>query len=206
MKIFRLYKWPVVALFFTTLSGCSLVNGYLSDSQQEVGYYRIYDVKTTETPQTLIAKLQDTIAAEAQANFFVSSTYLNSHSQKPSRFQPLGLVDPHQKGMDPKDPRFAGYRAISCPRSAWTANAVRNDGTYFQACLYVYKGGYQLDLFARYLKKQGKMAGLTTSVINYVGHDTDETWAEAFFNQIPQELRSSLNAQVKLVESLPISQ
>lgn len=198
-------RFSFLALTALSVAGCSSMNAYLGESEQEVGYYRIYDVQTTASGKAVIDVLQKSIASDgAKANFSYSPYYLKVKPQKAERFIPLGLINPMQAKMSPNAPEFAGYVGISCPRSAWTANTVRNDGTYLQACLYPYKHGYQVSLFARFLKKRGKLSDMTSSVVNYAGHDTDESWAEHLFEQVPAKLRKDLSAQVDLLESLPV--
>ena len=126
-------RFSLLALTALSVAGCSSVNSYLGESEQEVGNYRIYDVQTTASGKAVIDVLQKSIASgEANANFSFSPYYLKAKLQKAQRFIPLGLINQMQAKMSPNALKFAGYVGISCPRSAWTANAVRNDGTYLQ--------------------------------------------------------------------------
>lgn len=199
------FRFALLASTAFLITGCSSMNSYLGESEQEVGYYRVYDVQTTASGKVVIEVLQKSITSDGvKANFSFSPYYLKTKPEKAERFMPLGLLDPKQAKMSPNTPEFAGYVGISCPRSAWTANAVRNDGTYLQACLYPYKQGYQVSLFARFLKKRGKFSEVTSTVVNYAGHGTDESWAERLFMQVPDALRKDLPAQVDLIDSLPV--
>ncbi len=204
MSVKHLFSLCLLGGAVALLSGCSSVSSYFdAASEQQVGYYRIYDVKTQVPAETVIALLQETISAEANANYSVSPYYLKNRPNKPGRFHALGLIDERQSKMSPNNPNFAGFIGIHCDRSGWTANAVRNDGTYVQACLYPYKEGYHVDLFARYLKKRGTIAEVTTSVVNYAGRNTDETWAEGLFTKVTDVMKARLQTNVELVDSLP---
>ena len=81
MSVKHIFSLCLLGGVAALLSGCSSVSSYFdASSEQQVGYYRIYDVKTQVPAETVIALLQETISAEANANFSVSPYYLKNLS------------------------------------------------------------------------------------------------------------------------------
>ena len=70
------------------------------------------------------------------------------------------------------------------------------------ACLFQYKEGYHLDLYAVFTKKEGGLLQISRDMANaMVG--TPEEWTEKTFLDIVRSIRTSTGADITLLEAQP---
>ncbi|MFL6671825.1 MAG: hypothetical protein ACJ8LG_00870 [Massilia sp.] len=180
------------------LAGCSTGDGNMFASKDKtVEYYRVFDLKTDAAGAT-VAK-----AATDGLNRNVS----NATMSMPADAQVLDQPG-HFKMTDPAAsvPGAPIARGPSCEGASWTAKATPRvsggDNMNMVACLFPYKGGYHLDMYAVFNKKEGgwlewprRMSGRLMG--------TPEKWTDKAMLDVVRSIRESTGAQVALVEAKP---
>lgn len=94
----------------------------------------------------------------------------------------------------------------TCDGAVWTATAKRevsgSNALNLYACLWQYKAGYHLDLYAVFTKQTGGLMQLSREMANaMVG--TPEEWTEKTFQDIVRQIHSETGAEIALREAQP---
>jgi hypothetical protein len=187
------------AVTAATLAGCSTGSGSnpLASHSTTVEYYRVFDIKT-EVPAPTVAKaatdginrnLKDAVVAAPPG---VEATELPGHFK---------IADP--TSAPPGAPVAKGP---SCDGAAWTAKATpRVRGTEdmnLVACLFPYKSGYHLDMYAVFTKPEGGIMQWPRRLSGaFLG--TPEKFTESTMMDVVRAIRESTGAKVSLVEAKP---
>jgi len=182
------------------LAGCSSVNGgnnSLAARDTTVEYYRVFDIKT-EAAAATVAK-----AASEGINRNVKDAQVTT----PAGVQVTELPG-HFKIADPTSaaPGTAVDKGPSCDGAAWTAKAapkVRgSDNMNLVACLFPYKNGYHLDMYAVFTKQEGGWLTWPRRVGGMM-LGTPEKFTEATMMDLVRAIRKGTGANVSLVEAKP---
>lgn len=201
-------KLPVLATIVAlAVSGCGTTNNYLAEKKQTVEYYRIFDVKTAANRQAVAKAASNGIgrnANNAQEVTPIPST--GEIPEKPGRFK---LVNPFQGSTFAALAGGAGslgIRMATCEGASWTAKAERrvsgSNNLNLTACLFQYKDGYHLDLYAVFTKQEGGLLQISRDMANaMVG--TPEEWTEKTFLDIVRSVRTNTGAEIALLEAQP---
>lgn len=189
------------------LSGCGTANNYLVQKQRTVEYYRIFDLKTSASRQTVAKAASDGLGRNV--NSAEEATPIPSSSELPATPGRFKLVNPFEGTA------FAalaarggsvGMRVATCDGASWTATAKRNiqgsNSLRLTACLFQYKEGYHLDLYAVFVKQEGGIFQVSRDMANAVV-GTPEEWTEKTFLDIVRSIRNATSAQVALLEAQP---
>jgi len=99
-----------------------------------------------------------------------------------------------------------GIKIAQCDGAVWTAKAnrriKRRSNLNLTACLWQYKDGYHLDLYANFQKEEGGVLEISRQMANaMVG--TPEQWTEKTFLDIVRSIQSKTNAQITFLEGYP---
>jgi hypothetical protein len=183
----------------TTLGGCSTDGGGnpLASRSTTVEYYRVFDIKT-EVPAQTVAK-----AASDGINRNVKDAVLAT----PSGVEATELPG-HFKIADPASapPGMPVAKGPSCDGAAWTAKATpRVRGTEdmnLVACLFPYKSGYHLDMYAVFTKPEGGLMQWPRR-LGGIFLGTPEKFTESTMMDVVRAIREGTGAQVSLVEAKP---
>lgn len=201
-------KFPVLpTIVALAISGCGTTNNYLAEKKQTVEYYRIFDVKTAANRQAVAKAASNGIGRNT--NNAQEATPISSSGEipeKPGRFK---LVNPFEGS---KFAAFAGgagslgFRMATCEGASWTAKAERrvsgSNNLNLTACLFQYKEGYHLDLYAVFTKQEGGLLQISRDMANaMVG--TPEEWTEKTFLDIVRSIRANTGAEIALLEGQP---
>jgi hypothetical protein len=113
----------------------------------------------------------------------------------------------HFKMADPTSaPPGAGGKGPTCEGAAWTAKAaprVRGgDNMNMVACLFPYKTGYHLDMYAVFTKPEGGWLYWPRRLGGAI-MGTPEKFTENTMMDLVRSIREGTNAQVTLVEAKP---
>lgn len=181
------------------LAGCSTGNGgnSLAARDTTVEYYRVFDIKT-EAPAETVAK-----AASNGINRNVKDAQVTT----PAGAQVTELPG-HFKIADPTAaaPGTAVDKGPSCDGAAWTAKAAPkvhgSDNMNLVACLFPYKSGYHLDMYAVFTKPEGGWLAWPRRVGGMV-LGTPEKFTEATMMDLVRAIREGTGANVSLVEAKP---
>lgn len=201
MKKFLL---PLFVLFVT--AGCGTVNNALVEKRKTVEYYRIFDIKTTADRQNVIEAASNGLGMNVNDAQEASPIFTDEVPEKPGKFK---LVNPFQGSA------FAalassggnlGFKVATCDGAVWTAQATRSiagsDELRLTACIFPYKEGYNLDLYATFTKLQGGLMQISRSMAAaMVG--TPEEWTEKTFLDIVRNIHTQTNADIKFLEGYP---
>jgi hypothetical protein len=180
------------------LAGCSSTgSSSLAARDTTVEYYRVFDIKT-EVPAETVAK--------------AASEGINRNIKDAQVLTPAGVqvtdLPGHFKIADPTSapPGTAVEKGPSCDGAAWTAKAaprVRgSDNMNLVACLFPYKSGYHLDMYAVFTKPEGGWLAWPRRVSGmFMG--TPEKFTEATMMDLVRAIREGTGANVSLVEAKP---
>jgi len=182
------------------LAGCSTGTSNLFTSRDRtVEYIRVFDIKTEAAGQAVTRAASEGISRNVNNATLATPLPDSAEVQdQPGRFK---LADP--AGAPPGS---APVRGPSCEGASWTAKAnpdVRgSQDMNIVACLFPYKGGYHLDMYAAFTTKEGGWLAWPRRAYGYVA-GTPDKYAERTLLDIVRTIRESTNAQVALVEAKP---
>jgi hypothetical protein len=181
------------------LAGCSSVgdSNMFASKEKTVEYYRVFDIKTAAAGQEVVKAATDGI------NRNVNNATLDTPAGAEVQEQPG-----HFKMTDPASapPGAAVARGPSCEGAAWTAKAapqVRGgENMNMIACLFPYKNGYHLDMYAVFTKREGGWLEWPRRMTGKV-MGTPEGWTDKAMNDVVRTIRETTGAEVALVEAKP---
>jgi hypothetical protein len=181
------------------LAGCTSDGGGNTFASRDttVEYYRVFDIKT-DVPAETVAK-----AASEGINRNIKDAQVST----PAGVQVTDLPG-HFKIADPTSapPGTAVEKGPSCDGASWTAKAaprVRgSDNMNLVACLFPYKSGYHLDMYAVFTKAEGGWLAWPRRVSGmFMG--TPEKFTDATMMDLVRAIREGTGANVSLVEAKP---
>lgn len=197
----------LAGLMMSGCGGIGYVNNALVEKQKNVEYYRIFDIKT-KADRDVVAEaasvgLGKNVNDASEARPIPDSATLPDH---PGRFKLSNPFEGSQLGALMNASGALGGKMATCQGSSWNAQAVRDipgsSNLRITACLFPYKEGYHLDVYATFAKQEGGLMQAVRSGVNaMVG--TPEEWTEKTFLDIVREIRKQTNAEVTLVEGYP---
>jgi hypothetical protein len=182
------------------VAGCGTMDGsMLASTPKTVEYYRVFDIKTEAAPQAVAQAAASGISRNVPDATLTAPLATSAAVQdQPGRFK---MVDPGTAA-----PGAPMARSPSCEGAAWTAKAapkVRGgQDMNMVACLFPYKKGYHLDMYAVFTKQEGgwlKWPRRMTGAIM----GTPEKWTEKTMLDVVQAIRDSTGAEVAVVEAKP---
>jgi hypothetical protein len=136
------------------LSGCNAVNAQLANRTETVEMYHIYDIHTGADTATLAKAASNGIAQNT--NSVRTALPLQLGKTVPATPARFTLEDPY---ASMRVPGMGPTKVAVCNDAVWTAVAKRttpgsSDLTLYY-CLYKYRAGYNLDLYATFQKSSG---------------------------------------------------
>lgn len=188
---------PAMALL---VAGCSTGNGggnNFAARDTTVEYYRVFDIKTDAAA--------DKVARAASEG--INRNVKDAQVTAPPGAQVTDLPG-HFKIADPTGaaPGTAVDKGPSCDGASWTAKAapkVRgSDNMNLVACLFPYKNGYHLDMYAVFTKPEGGLLAWPRQLGGVV-LGTPEKFTEATMMDLVRAIREGTGANVSLVEAKP---
>lgn len=201
------------AAIAAVLSGCGSVNSALVNRHESVEMYHIFDVKTTASPDVVIKSLADGLGQNT--NSVTQNRPLQmgvTIPDSPSRFvlvDPLAAMQGSGMGAFVAMAGGAGSsvaKIAKCDGAAWTSRAVRevtgSDALTLYTCLYRYKLGYQVNVYAVFNKTSGGVFGLTRDAVSSV-IGTPEQWVTKTIKDTTRSLQAATGATVTYVEGQP---
>lgn len=136
------------------LSGCNAVNAQLANRTETIEMYHIYEIHTSADTATIAKAASNGIAQNTNSVRTALPLQLGKVvSATPARFT---LEDPY---ANMRVPGMGPTKVAVCNDAVWTAVAKRttpgaSDLTLYY-CLYKYRAGYNLDLYATFQKLSG---------------------------------------------------
>ena len=196
----------IVGLALLGLTGCGVVNNALVEKHKTVEYYRIFDIRTQADRQSVVDAASNGLGKNVNDAKEASPIFTDELPDKPLRFK---LVNPFQGsalGAFAAAGGNIGFKLATCDGAVWTANATRtvagSNQLRLTACLFPYKDGYNLDLYATFEKVEGGVWQLSRSMASaMVG--TPEEWTEKTFLDIVRNVHDVTKAEITYVEGYP---
>ena len=187
-------SFMVAAVAGAALAGCGTVGGDMFAAQDRtVEYVRVFDIKTDAPAPAVVRAASEGINRNIHnATLATPVPETTDLQDQPGRFK---LADAPGTARGP-----------NCDGASWTAQArpdVRgSQDMQVVACLYPYKSGYHLDMYAAFSKKEGGWLAWPRRATGMV-LGTPEKYVEKTMLDIVRTIRQSTNAQVALVEAKP---
>lgn len=184
----------VVAVVGAALAGCAPGGSQMFAAQDRtVEYVRVFDIKTDAPGAEVARAASDGMNRNIkQATLATPAAATQELQDQPGRFK-LAATPGTARGPN-------------CDGASWTAKAtpeVRGgQDVQVVACLYPYKSGYHLDMYAAFSKKEGGWLEWPRRATGMV-LGTPERYVEKTMLDIVRTIRQTTNAQVALVEAKP---
>jgi len=189
------------------ITGCGTANNYLAQKRQTVEYYRIFNIKTTADRQTIAKAASNGIGRNV--NNAQEATPIPSSAdipEKPGRFKLVNPLEGSKLAALAGGTGSLGIRMATCDGAVWTAKAERRGGDSnnlnLSACLFQYKDGYHLDLYAVFTKQEGGLFQISRDMA-YAVVGTPEEWTEKTFLDIVRSIHANVGAEIVLLEAQP---
>lgn len=200
-------KLSLTFFLATILAGCGTVNNALVEKTKHVEYYRIFDIKTDldryEAAELASNGLGKNVNDTTEAHPIPTMAGL---PENPGRFT---LADPFKGSnlaMLAGGGGSLGFKIATCDGASWTSKATRkvsgSSKLNLTACLFPYKEGYHLNLYATFTKKEGGLMQLSRKAADaLVG--TPEEWTEKTFLDIVRNIQKSGKTEITYLEGYP---
>ncbi|MFS2014473.1 hypothetical protein ACCD06_32095 [Azospirillum sp. CT11-132] len=189
------------------LSGCGGTNNALATKQQQVEYYRIFDLKTNAGRQVIAKAATDGLGQNTGTiNTAMPIPASAEPPEKPGRFKVVNPLAGSRLGMLAAAGGGLGMKMADCDGAVWTGNAIRkvsnSNSLNLWACLYPYKGGYHLDMYATFTKVEGGLAEISRQMA-YAAVGTPEEWTEKTFTDVIRQIHDQTYADITYLEGYP---
>jgi hypothetical protein len=200
-------RFFAVAAATALLNACGTANNYLSEKTKTMEYYRIFDIKTAASMQSIIKATSDGLGRNVNnAQEATPIPRSKALPETPGRFAIVNPLEGTKLGMLAGGAGSLGLQVAVCDGAAWTAKAVRNvagsDNLNLTVCLFLYKEGYHLDMYAVFVKKEGGIFQVSRDLAGAVV-GTPEQWTEKTFLDVARNVHAKVDAKVALLESQP---
>jgi hypothetical protein len=187
-----------ILLAMTALAGCSTDGGSrFAARDTTVEYYRVFDIKTDAAPQAVARAATDGISRNVKDASIATPAGVEA-TDLPGHFK---MADPTSAA-----PGTVVDKSPTCEGAAWTAKAAPHvrggDNMNMVACLFPYKNGYHLDMYAVFTKPDGGWLSWPRRVSGMM-FGTPEKFTENTMLDVVRSIRANTKAQVSLVEAKP---
>lgn len=207
------FKLAIAVVSAIALTGCGGMNSYLAAKTQTVEMYHIFDIKTSVDTTTI---------AKATA----SGLSQNTNDIREAMPLQLGKTVPKEPGrFTLKDiaSAFGGsggallqmaqmqggnisMKVANCEDAVWNAKATRtisgSSNLTLYSCLYKYKAGYNLDMYAVFSKQEGGLYQISQTVANSIV-GTPEEWVNKTIMDTVRSIEKATSAKVVHLEGQP---
>ncbi|MBC8740415.1 hypothetical protein F6X40_27545 [Paraburkholderia sp. UCT31] len=205
-----------VALSTLALTGCGGMNSYLAERRETTEMYHIFDARGAASVDTVIKAATDGLTRNTNA--VSTDRPLNLHASKtlpktPGRFDVVDVADAFKGtgmgamlALSQNNAGMRGLKQAKCDGAVWTAKAVRDitgsNRLDLYVCLYQYAGGYQLDMYADFIKAEGGVMGFTRDIAYGIA-GTPEQWVNKTIVDTVRSVEQATHAKVTHVEGQP---
>ncbi|QQP88447.1 hypothetical protein IGS68_20735 [Skermanella sp. TT6] len=188
-------------------TGCGGVNNALTSKKQTVEYYRIYNLATDAGKQAVGKAASDGLGRNtSNINTTMPIPASAELPEKPGRFKITDPMAGTKLGALASMSGGLGFKTAECEGAAWTAKAVRtvsgSNTLNLSTCLFQYKGGYHLDMYATFTKVEGGLSEISRQMA-YAAVGTPEEWVEKTFNDVLLKIREQTGAEITYLEGYP---
>jgi hypothetical protein len=199
-----------LAVICFVLSGCTSLNSSLAEKTKQIEYYRVFDIKTN-AKRSEVSKAASTGLAEnvGNANETMPIPTFSTPPEEPGRFKVVNMSNQFQGNLGAimaMSNQGLGLKKASCEDAVWTADArktVKNSWNLnLTSCLFEYKEGYHLDMYAHFTKQEGGLIQVSRAMANaMVG--TPEEWVEKTFLDVVRTINQETVSEIIFIEGYP---
>jgi hypothetical protein len=194
-------------------AGCGSVNQTLAARKETVEMYHIFDFKTQADVATMARAAANGLAQNTGS--VQSSTPLQIGStvpEVPGKFTLVDMASTIGGGMGTMMQIAAAQnggaelKVAKCDGAAWTSKAVRNvsgsSNLTLYSCLYRYRAGYNLDMYAVFSKSSGGLTGVLQSGTDAIV-GTPEAWVNKTIVDTVRAIEQAAGTQGVHLEGQP---
>ncbi len=175
--------------------------------------YHIFDLKTSADADIVIRAAADGLAQNTNSVKQNRPLVMGATvPATPGRFQLVDVASMLPGGMGAFAQLAAmqsggtPMRAAKCDGAVWTSLATRHISGYnnltLYNCIYAYKGGYQLDMYAVFQKTSGGVSALATGISDaLIG--TPEAWVNKTILDTVRSMQKASGGTVSHLEGQP---
>lgn len=204
----KMKKTALILVSVIVINGCGTTNNLLANKSKTVEYYRIFDIKTTASKQTVIDAASNGLGRNTnniQEETPISNT--TNLPDSPSRFK---IINPLAGSNLGTLASMAGgnlyLKTATCDGAIWIARAKRDiansSNLNVTLCLYQYKSGYHLNQYGVFNKQEGGLMQISRSLA-YSVVGTPEAWTEKAFLDVVRNIQKVTGAKITLLEAQP---
>jgi hypothetical protein len=186
------------------LAGCSADgNNQFASRDTTVEYYRVFDIRT-EAGAPAVAKAASEGINRNIKDAQVSTPATVEVTELPGHFK---MADPASTASTASAaPGTHLAKGPACDGASWTAKAAPHvrggDNMNMVACLFPYKSGYHLDMYAVFTKPEGGWLAWPRRLGGAIV-GTPEKFTETTMIAVVRAIHDSTKAQITLVEAKP---
>lgn len=195
------------------LSACSTVNSTLAERREVVEMYHVFDIKTKADTATIAKATSDGLSANTNNIQTAMPLQLGKTiPTTPGRFS----IDDVAAGMNGQNSAMLkmlanqsgglGLKVANCEGAVWTSKAVRNitgsNNLTLYSCLYKYRDGYNLDMYAVFTKESGGLYQVIREGANAIA-GTPEAWVNKTIVDTVRSIERAAGARAVHVEGQP---
>ncbi|MDF0533791.1 hypothetical protein PY479_05780 [Shewanella sp. A32] len=190
------------------LFGCGSMNNALVEKTKTIEYYRIFDIKTDMDRYSIADAASNGLGRNV--NDATETRPIPSSAELPEKPGRFALINPFAgsklAALMAASNGGLGTKVVSCEGAVWVAKAVREiagqSKLNLDACLFEYKGGYHLDMYAVFTKKEGGLMELSRAAASaMVG--TPEEWTEKTFLDVVKQIAKDGHTSISFIEGYP---
>ncbi|MYM71634.1 hypothetical protein GTP56_05415 [Duganella sp. FT134W] len=195
------------------LSACSSVNSTLAERREVVEMYHVFDIKTKADTATIAKATSDGLSANTNNIQTAMPLQLGKTIPvTPGRFS----IDDVAAGMNGQNSAMLkmlanqsgglGLKVANCEGAVWTSKAVRNitgsNNLTLYSCLYKYRDGYNLDMYAVFTKESGGLYQVIREGANAIA-GTPEAWVNKTIVDAVRSIERAAGTRAVHVEGQP---
>lgn len=195
------------------LSACSAVNSTLAERREVVEMYHVFDIKTKADTATIAKATSDGLSANTNNIQTAMPLQLGKTiPATPGRFS----IDDVAAGMNGQNSAMLkmlanqsgglGLKVANCEGAVWTSKAVRNitgsNNLTLYSCLYKYRDGYNLDMYAVFTKESGGLYQVIREGANAIA-GTPEAWVNKTIVDAVRSIERAAGTRAVHVEGQP---
>ena len=200
----------------TALSGCGGLNSFIADRHETEEIYHIFDAQTTASPDAIIHAATDGVTRNT--NNVQTTRPVNLHASKtlptePGRFDVIDVADAFKgtgmgaiMALGQNNAGFQNLKQAKCEGALWTAKAVRDipgsSRLDLYICIYRYTKGYNVDMYANFIKNSGGVNAITSAVASSIAGTPDE-WVNKTMVDTMRSIQQATHAKISHVEGQP---
>lgn len=207
-------KYSVILIpAIVALSGCAGANSYLANRSTTVEMYHIFDIKTSVNTATIAKATTSGLSQNTNDIREAMPLQLGKAVPKvPGRFtlKEIASVFGGSGGALLQMAQMQGgnisMKVASCEDSVWNSKATRtisgSSDLQLYSCLYKYKDGYNLNMYAVFTKQEGGLYQISQTVANSIV-GTPEQWVNKTIMDTVRSIEKATSAKAVHLEGQP---